>query len=40
MTTAAIFRGVIPFVVAEIVLLGIIIAFPAISLIVPTLMKL
>ncbi len=39
-TTAAIFRGVIPFVVAEIVLLGIIIAFPAISLIVPALMKL
>jgi TRAP-type C4-dicarboxylate transport system permease large subunit len=39
-STATIFRGVIPFVVAEIVLLGIVIAFPAISLIVPSLMKL
>jgi tripartite ATP-independent transporter DctM subunit len=38
--TSTIFRGVLPFVVAEIVLLGIIIAFPAISLIVPSLMKL
>ena len=39
-STGAIFRGVMPFVVAEIVLLGIIIAFPAISLIVPAMMKL
>jgi tripartite ATP-independent transporter DctM subunit len=38
--TSTIFRGVLPFVVAEIVLLGIIIAFPAISLIVPGMMKL
>jgi len=39
-STGTIFRGVMPFVVAEIVLLGIIIAFPAISLIVPGMMKL
>src|SRR5678815_1186671 len=39
-STGTIFRGVMPFVVAEIVLLGIIIAFPAISLIVPAMMKL
>ena len=39
-STGTIFRGVMPFVIAEVVLLGIIIAFPAISLIVPAMMKL
>ena len=38
--TATIFRGVTPFVVAEVVLLGILVAFPAISLVLPRLMKL
>ena len=39
-STATIFRGVIPFVVATIVLLGILVAFPSISLVLPALMKL
>ncbi|MEO8310492.1 MAG: TRAP transporter large permease [Caldimonas sp.] len=39
-STAAIFRGVTPFVFAEIVLLAILIAFPWISLVLPGLMKL
>jgi tripartite ATP-independent transporter DctM subunit len=37
---AAIFRGVTPFVVAEIVLLAVLVAFPSISLVLPQLMKL
>ena len=37
MTMPTIFRGVTPFVVAEVVLLGILIAFPAISLVLPKL---
>ena len=39
-STATIFRGVIPFVVATVVLLAILVAFPEISLILPRLMKL
>ncbi|MGH8796831.1 MAG: TRAP transporter large permease [Caldimonas sp.] len=39
-STATIFRGVIPFVVATVVLLGILVAFPSISLVLPALMKL
>ena len=38
--TPTIFRGVTPFVVAEVVLLGILVAFPAISLVLPRLLKL
>ncbi len=38
--TATIFRGVTPFVVAEVVLLAVLVAFPAISLVLPRLMKL
>jgi tripartite ATP-independent transporter DctM subunit len=39
-STATIFRGVTPFVVAEIVLLAVLVAFPSISLVLPALMKL
>jgi tripartite ATP-independent transporter DctM subunit len=39
-STATIFRGVTPFVVAEIVLLAIVVAFPDISLWLPRLLKL
>ena len=39
-TTATIFRGVTPFVFATIVLLAILVAFPAISLFLPALLKL
>jgi C4-dicarboxylate transporter DctM subunit len=39
-STATIFRGVIPFVVATIVLLGILVAFPSISLVLPALLML
>jgi tripartite ATP-independent transporter DctM subunit len=39
-STATIFRGVTPFVVAEVVLLAVLVAFPAISLVLPQLMKL
>jgi len=39
-STATIFRGVTPFVVATVVLLGVLVAFPSISLILPQLMKL
>jgi C4-dicarboxylate transporter DctM subunit len=39
-TTQTIFRGVWPFVWAEVVLLGILVAFPSISLVLPALMKL
>jgi len=39
-TTRAIFRGVIPFVIAEIVLLAILVAFPKIATVLPQLMKL
>ncbi|HEX7439297.1 MAG TPA: TRAP transporter large permease [Caldimonas sp.] len=39
-STATIFRGVTPFVVAEVVLLAILVAFPWISLVLPRLMKL
>jgi C4-dicarboxylate transporter DctM subunit len=39
-TTMTIFRGVAPFVWAEVVLLVILVAFPSISLILPQLMKL
>ena len=38
--TSTIFRGVTPFVVAEVVLLAVLVAFPAISLVLPRLMKL
>jgi TRAP-type C4-dicarboxylate transport system permease large subunit len=38
--TSTIFRGVTPFVVAEIVLLAVLVAFPSISLVLPRLMKL
>jgi TRAP-type C4-dicarboxylate transport system permease large subunit len=38
--TATIFRGVTPFVVAEVVLLAVLVAFPSISLVLPALMKL
>jgi TRAP-type C4-dicarboxylate transport system permease large subunit len=38
--TRTIFRGVTPFVVATIVLLALLVAFPSISLILPKLMKL
>ena len=38
--TATIFRGVTPFVVAEVVLLAVLVAFPSISLVLPKLMKL
>jgi len=38
--TATIFRGVTPFVVAEVVLLAVLVAFPALSLMLPRLMKL
>ena len=39
-STATIFRGVTPFVFAEILLLGVLIAFPWISLVLPRMMKL
>ena len=39
-STATIFRGVTPFVVADIVRLAILVAFPAISLYLPSLLKL
>ena len=39
-STATIFRGVTPFVIAEVVLLAILVAFPSISLVLPRLMKL
>ncbi|HEY2561415.1 MAG TPA: TRAP transporter large permease [Caldimonas sp.] len=39
-STASIFRGVTPFVFAEIVLLAVLVAFPWISLVLPRLMKL
>jgi tripartite ATP-independent transporter DctM subunit len=39
-STATIFRGVTPFVVAEVVLLAILVAFPWISLVLPRLLKL
>jgi C4-dicarboxylate transporter DctM subunit len=39
-STATIFRGVTPFVVAEVVLLGVLVAFPWISLVLPRLLKL
>ena len=39
-STATIFRGVTPFVVAEVVLLAVLVAFPSISLVLPALMKL
>ena len=39
-STAAIFRGVTPFVFAEIVLLAVLVAFPSISLVLPQFMKL
>jgi C4-dicarboxylate transporter DctM subunit len=39
-STATIFRGVTPFVVAEVVLLAILVAFPWLSLVLPRLMKL
>jgi TRAP-type C4-dicarboxylate transport system permease large subunit len=39
-STATIFRGVTPFVVATVLLLGVLVAFPSISLILPKLMKL
>ena len=38
--TRTIFRGVTPFVVATIVLLALLVAFPSISLVLPKLMKL
>jgi TRAP-type C4-dicarboxylate transport system permease large subunit len=38
--TATIFRGVTPFVVAEVVLLAILVTFPSISLYLPGLLKL
>ena len=38
-TTGTVFRGVTPFVVADVIRLGILIAFPAISLWLPSLMK-
>jgi len=38
--TSTIFRGVTPFVFAEIVLLAILVAFPSISLLLPRLMNL
>ena len=40
MTTQIIFRGVWPFVWAEVVLLGVLVAFPWLSLVLPRLMKL
>jgi TRAP-type C4-dicarboxylate transport system permease large subunit len=39
-TTGAIFRGVTPFVVATIVLLGVLVAFPKLATILPQLLKL
>ena len=39
-STATIFRGVTPFVVAEVVLLAVLVAFPWLSLVLPRLMKL
>ncbi|HTJ05889.1 MAG TPA: TRAP transporter large permease, partial [Caldimonas sp.] len=39
-STATIFRGVTPFVFAEVALLAVLVAFPSISLILPRLMKL
>jgi tripartite ATP-independent transporter DctM subunit len=39
-TTQTIFRGVWPFVWAEVVLLGVVVAFPWLSLVLPRLMKL
>ena len=39
-STSTIFRGVTPFVVAEIVLLAVLVAFPSISLVLPRLMNL
>ena len=38
--TSTIFRGVTPFVVAEVVLLAVLVAFPSISLVLPRLMNL
>ena len=38
-STRVLFEGVLPFVVADIVRLGILIAFPAISLWLPSLMR-
>ncbi|MCE9659914.1 MAG: TRAP transporter large permease [Burkholderiales bacterium] len=40
MTTQTVFRGVWPFVWAEVALLAILVAFPSISLVLPTLLKL
>jgi C4-dicarboxylate transporter DctM subunit len=37
--TTTIFRGVMPFVVADLVLVGLIVAFPVIALLLPTQMK-
>ena len=39
-STATIFRGVTPFVIAEVVLLAVLVAFPWLSLVLPRLMKL
>ena len=38
-STATVFRGVTPFIVADVVRLAILIAFPAISLWLPSMMK-
>ena len=38
-STGTVFRGVTPFVIADVIRLGILIAFPAISLWLPSLMK-
>jgi len=40
MTTQTVFRGVWPFVWAEVVLLGVLVAFPEISVLLPRLLKL
>jgi len=39
-STATIFRGVTPFVIADVIRLGILVAFPAISLWLPNALKL
>ena len=39
-STATIFRGVTPFAIADVVRLGILVAFPSISLYLPSLLKL
>ncbi len=39
MSTGTVFRGVTPFFVADVIRLAILIAFPAISLWLPSLMK-